>query len=163
MALRNTRNGKEFSREMSENIQKFKQVVEQKLPDHIKDKAQQFVDSSFQAEQFQDSKSPKWQGRKNDSESGKSRTGRRALLVDSGKLIGSVEAEVRGKDTVAIAVNDPEANKYAAVHNEGLKAGKGAGFKMPKRQFMPAPGEDFPELDKHVEKFLDQEMDKIFN
>lgn len=26
--------------------------------------------------------------------------------------------------------------EYAAVHNEGLRAGRGAGFKMPKRQFM---------------------------
>lgn len=162
MALRNQRTGKLFSQEMAENIQKFKVLVEQKLPGHIKDKAQQIVDKSFEAEQFQDGKSGKWQGRKNDSESGKARTDRRALLVDSGKLISAVEAEVRGKDTVAIAVNDPEANKYAAVHNEGLRAGKGAGFKMPRRQFMPAPGEDFPELDKQVEKFIDDEMDKIF-
>lgn len=163
MALINKRTGKEFGREMNENVQKFKTVIERKLPDLIKDKSQQIVDSSFEAEQFQDGKSPKWQGRKNDAESGKARSDRRALLVDTAKLIGSVEAEVRGKDTVAIAVNDPEASEYAAVHNEGLQAGRGAGFKMPKRQFMPAPGEDFPELDKHVEKFLDDEMDKIFN
>lgn len=163
MALRNIRNGKEFSREMSENIQKFKRVVEQKLPDHIKDKAQQVVDNSFKAEQFQDGNSPKWQGRKKDPEAGKARGDRRGILVDKGTLIAAVEVEVRGKDTVAIAVNDPDAVEYADVHNEGLKAGKGAGFKMPKRQFMPAPGEDFPELDKHVEKFMDEEMDKIFN
>lgn len=147
---------------MTEKAKQFKLMVEQKLPDHIKDKAQQIVDNSFEAEQFQDGKSSKWKGRKNDAESSKARTDRRALLVDTGKLIGAVEAEVRGKDTVAITVNDPEANRYAAVHNEGLKAGRGTGFKMPKRQFMPAPGEDFPELDKHVEKFLDSEMDKIF-
>lgn len=163
MALRNKRTGKEFGREMSESLQKFKIVIEQKLPDHIKDKSQQIVDKSFESEQFQDGKSAKWKGRKNDAEAGKARTDRRALLVEEGKLISSVEAEVRGKDTVAIVVNDPDANNYAAVHNEGLQAGRGAGFKMPKRQFMPAPGEDFPELDKHVEKFLDDEMDKIFN
>lgn len=160
--LRNTRNGKEFSREMQETLQKFKVVIEQKLPDHIKDKSQQIVDKSFEQEQFADGKSPKWKGRKKDAESGKARTERRALLVKDGKLIASVEAEVRSKDTVAIAVNDPEASKYAAVHNEGLQSGRGGSFKMPKRQFMPAPGEDFPELDKHVEKFLDDEMDKIF-
>lgn len=162
MPLRNKRTGKLFSQEMAENVQKFKVVIEQKLPDHIKDKSQQIVDGSFEQEQFQDGKSTKWKARKNDAEAGKARTDRRALLVDTGKLINSVEAEVRGKDTVAIVVNDPEATKYAAVHNEGLQAGRGAGFKMPKRQFMPAPGEDFPELDKHVEKFLDDEMDKIF-
>lgn len=163
MALRNKLTGKLFSQEMAENVQKFKVVIEHKLPDYIKDKSQQIVDRSFEQEQFQDGKSAKWKGRKDDAEAGKARTDRRALLVNTGKLIGSVEAEVRGKDTVAIVVNDPEATKYAAVHNEGLKAGRGAGFKMPKRQFMPAPGEDFPELDKHVEKFIDDEMDKIFN
>lgn len=148
---------------MAESVRKFKQVIEQKLPDHIKDKSQEIVDKSFEQEQFQDGTSPKWKGRKNDKEGGKARTDRRALLVDTGKLISAIEAEVRGRDTVAIVVTDPDANKYAAVHNEGLKAGKGAGFKMPKRQFMPAPGEDFPELDKQVEKFLDDEMEKIFN
>jgi hypothetical protein len=33
---------------------------------------------------------------------------------------------------------------------------------MPQRQFMPVPGEPFPELENEVEKFLDAEMDKIF-
>jgi phage gpG-like protein len=78
-----------------------------------------------------------------------------------GVLIAATEAEVRSVDTVAIVVNDPEASKYAAVHNEGLQAGKGKGFKMPQRQFMPIEGEPFPELEEEVEKFLDAEMDKI--
>lgn len=162
MALRNKRNGKEFSSEMQENIRKFKIVIEQKLPDHIKDKMQQLVDRSFDQEQFQDGKSSKWKGRKNDAEANKARTDRRALLVKDGKLIAAVEAEVRSKDTVAIAVNDPEASKYAPVHNEGLKAGRGRGFTMPKRQFMPAPGDELPELEKEVERYLDAEMDKLF-
>lgn len=160
MSLRNTRNGKEFSRESEENVQKFKKLVEEKLPEHIKDKAQQLVDKSFDQERFQDKRSSKWKQRKNDKDA---RTDRRALLVNAGKLIEATEAEVRGKDTVAIVINDPEASVYGRVHNEGLHAGKGKGFKMPQRQFMPIPGESFPDLDKQVEKFLDDEMDKIFN
>ena len=161
--LRNKRNGKEFGQEMNENVQKFKKVIEEKLPDHIKDKAQQLVDESFEQEQFQDGKSSKWDGRKDDKEAGKARSNRRALLVKSGKLIASTEAEVRNKDTVVIAVNDPEAAEYAAVHNEGLEAGKGKGFKMKQRQFMPIPGEPFPKLEAEIEKFIDDQMDKIFN
>lgn len=161
--LKNTGNGKEFGDEMNDRLKKVVKVIADKLPDHIKDKAQKLVDESFEKEQFQDGKSGKWKGRKGDSESGKVRTERRALLVKDGKLIASTEAEVRNKDTVAIVVNDPVAAQYAAVHNEGLKAGRGAGFKMEQRQFMPIPGEPFPELENEVEKFLDDEMDKIFN
>lgn len=161
MSLRNTRNGKEFGAEMNESLQKFKQIVEVQLPDHIRDEAQKIVDNSFAKEQFQDGKSSKWEGRANDKESSKPRTKRRALLVNEGKLISATEAEVRNKDTVAIAVNDPEASIYAPVHNEGLKAGRGKGFKMKQRQFMPVPGEPFPELEDKVGKYLDEQMDKI--
>lgn len=161
--FRNINTGRLFSDDMGQNSDELKKLIEVKLPDHIKDEAQKIVDESFEKEQYQDGKSPKWEDRKNDKEAGKNRIDRRALLVKEGKLIGSVEAEVRGKDTVAIAVNDPEANKYAAVHNEGLQSGKGSGFKQKKRQFMPVPGEDFPELDTKVGKYLDSEMDKIFN
>jgi phage gpG-like protein len=160
--LKNISNGREFSDEMNENIQKLNIVIAEKLPDHIKDKAQQLVDKSFQQEQFQDGKSSKWAARSNDKEAGKARKNRRALLVDSGALIAATEAEVRGKDTVAIVVNDPVASTYAPVHNEGLQAGKGKGFVMKQRQFMPVPGESFPALENEVEKFLDAEMDKIF-
>lgn len=163
MALRNKRTGREFGDEMKQSLERFKTVVEKKLPDHIKDKAQQIVDRSFEQEQFQDKKSGKWKGRKNDKEAGNARTDRRALLVKTGKLINATEAEVRDKSTVAIAINDSEASEYGRVHNEGLMAGKGKGFRMEQRQFMPIPGEPFPELEDEVEKFLDAEMDKIFN
>lgn len=160
--LRNKRTGKEFGREMQESVQRFKQLLEQKLPEHIKDEAQQLVDKSFEEERFQDKRSGKWKPRKNDKEAGNARTNRRALLVKDGTLIAAVEAEVRSKDTVAIAINDPEASVYGRVHNEGLQSGKGKGFKQEKRQFMPIPGEPFPDLEDKTERWLDSEMDKIF-
>lgn len=43
---------------------------------------------------------------------------------------------------------------YAAVHNEGLKAGRGKGFIMPKRQFM---GES-PELNKLIVEELQRKL-----
>lgn len=48
---------------------------------------------------------------------------------------------------------------YAAVHNEGLKAGRGKGFQMPRRQFI---GES-RELNGKVEKLIEDELRKIFN
>lgn len=157
MPLRNIQNGKEFSQEQRENLQKFKTLIGKRLPDKVVDVSQKVVDDSFMKEQYQDGKSSKWKSRKNDKESAKERGQRRALLVKTGALIKSVEVGQRGPDIVIST--DTE---YAQVHNEGLHAGRGAGFTMPQREFMPIPGESNPEIDKHVEKFLDDEMDKIF-
>lgn len=161
--FRNIFNGKLFSQEMQEFLNRFLLMAETKIPHHIRDEAQKLVDESFRQEQYQgDKKSSKWDQRSDDDEAGEARTNRRALLVKSGRLIAATEVELRGKDTVAIAVNDPQASEYAPVHNEGLKAGRGNGFKMKKRQFMPIPGESVPELEAKVGKWLDNEMDKIF-
>lgn len=158
MAIRNTQNGKEFSDEQRENLRKLDQMIGKRLPDKVADTAQKVVDDSFMKEQYQDGKSAKWKGRKNDKESTKERGSRRALLVKSAALIKSVEVERRGSDIV-IGTDVP----YAQVHNEGLKSGKGKGFEMPQRQFMPAPGETNAIIDKEIERFLDSEMDKIFS
>jgi len=155
--FRNIQNGKEFSREVNEEAQALRQVLATKLPDFIVDKAQHIVDESFMKEQYQDGKSDKWKGRSKDKEAANERSDRRALLVKGGSLIKSVEAERRGTDIV-IGTDVP----YAQVHNEGLRSGRGSGFQMPQRQFMPKPGESNEELDRMVDKFIDDEMDKIF-
>ncbi|MDR2652798.1 MAG: phage virion morphogenesis protein [Prevotellaceae bacterium] len=49
--------------------------------------------------------------------------------------------------------------EYAAVHNEGLRAGRGKGFRMPKRQFI---GES-AELNKIVQQTVEKELSKILN
>lgn len=154
--LRNIQTGREFSDEMGDSMKKFERLIDNGLPDHIVVVAQKLVDDSFRQEQYQDKKSSKWQSRKNDNEAAKSRTNRRALLVQSGKLVASVEAERRGKDVVI--GTDTE---YAQVHNEGLNAGRNRNVKMPKRQFMPIPGEASP-IDAEVEKWMDDQMNKIF-
>ncbi|MEG2599665.1 MAG: phage virion morphogenesis protein [Muribaculaceae bacterium] len=60
----------------------------------------------------------------------------------------------RTEPATAIIYNDCE---YAAVHNEGLHAGRGGGFTMPKRQFI---GES-KELNDKVVKIIDKEITKI--
>ncbi len=144
-------------------MQKFQRLMDNGLPDPIVDAAQKLVDDSFRQEQYQDKKSSKWAGRENDDEAGEARGNRRALLVGpvprrnpGTPLWQSVEAERRGKDIVI--GTDVE---YAQVHNEGLRSGKGSGFTMPKRQFMPIPGEASP-IDAEVEKWMDDQMNKIF-
>ena len=48
---------------------------------------------------------------------------------------------------------------YAAVHNEGLKAGRGSGFTMPKRQFMG----NSPTLNKLIVEELERKLSSIVN
>lgn len=148
--IRNIQNGKELSREMQENQIKFTLLVDRHLPEHIEQAAQKLIDESFQKETYQDGKSAHWKQRKNDKEANKPRTERNGILVKDGTLIATTNVERRGKDIII-----GSDTKYSQRHNEGLA-------KMPKRQFMPIPGESNPILDKEVEKYIDSEMDKIF-
>jgi phage gpG-like protein len=61
----------------------------------------------------------------------KNNTGR-ALLIKSGRLRRSIRITEAGIDYVKVGSDVP----YAQVHNDGLKAGRGKGFIMPKRKFM---------------------------
>lgn len=56
----------------------------------------------------------------------------RAILVKSGRLRRSLRKVKAGKYKARITSNTP----YAEVHNRGLRSGRGAGFTMPKRQFV---------------------------
>jgi phage gpG-like protein len=60
-----------------------------------------------------------------------------AILVQSGRLRRAVANSVKQISWEHINLSiDPGEVPYAAVHNEGLRAGRGAGFMMPKRKFM---------------------------
>lgn len=56
----------------------------------------------------------------------------RPILTQTGNLADSITKEAAGSGR-AVVHSD---TAYSAVHNEGLRAGRGKGFKMPKRQFM---------------------------
>lgn len=158
MAFINKRTGRTFGQDMEDALRKFVVLASDRFPDHVVTEAQKLVDESFRAEQYQDGKSTKWAPRKADPEAGLARTERRALLVQSGRLIGSVEATRRGGDVVI--GTDVE---YAQVHNEGGNAGKNRSARIPQRQFMPIPGQRVEKLDRAVETWLNSEMDKIFD
>lgn len=157
MAFINRRTGRTFGQDMDDALRRFVVLASNRFPNHIVTEAQKLVDESFRHEQFQDGKSSKWIARKDDPEAGLPRSARRALLVKSGKLIGSVEATRRGGDVVI--GTDVE---YAQVHNEGGNAGRNRSARIPQRQFMPVPGQRVEKLDRAVEAWLNQEMDKIF-
>jgi phage gpG-like protein len=85
--------------------------------------AADFHNDNFRAQSWQDSSRQPWQPRKDQDTS-------RSLLVKSGLLRRSATAgRVRGSRV------DFVMPRYGRVHNQGLKAGRGGGFKMPRRQF----------------------------
>jgi len=80
--------------------------------------------------------------------------GYKELLSGKNHLFSSIQS-VPAEGEVRIVNTLP----YAAVHNEGLQAGRGKGFTMPKRQFI---GES-KELNEKIEKLIDTELSKILN
>lgn len=80
----------------------------------------------------------------------------RHILVKSGKLRRALMNSIRLTTFRVIKFEVPLV--YAQVHNEGLRAGKGAGFNMPKRQFMG----DTKGLREIQKKRLRAEINKAF-
>lgn len=104
------------------------QLERQILNDVIAVEAERFHADNFRAEAFIDTSPQPWPARKNADKN----PSKRALLVKSGTMKGhALKGRVRG-DAVAFVFP----LEYEQVHNEGLKAGRGNGFKMPKRQFV---------------------------
>ena len=88
------------------------------------------------------------------------RTTRSILTGDTGDLGRSIEIREAANGTVTIWTNPStfgSKEPYGRVHNEGLRAGRGSGFTMPRRQFM---GEN-PELDDLIIKKLEEKLHQI--
>lgn len=84
--------------------------------------------NNFKRQGFMDRSVRRWKPRK------KRDTGR-AILVKSGTLRRSIKRTSTSAKRVTVA-SAGKAAVYAGVHNNGLRAGRGRGFKMPKRQFL---------------------------
>ncbi len=134
------------------NLQKAIPELERDLAEIVvKVEAEAFVAKNFRDEAFNGAGQQKWPARKKGDDPKK---GKRALLVQDGTLKrGATKARTEGsnvKFTIPLA--------YASVHNNGERAGRGAGFQMPERKFI---GES-PYLDKRIEdkarKLLDQKL-----
>jgi phage gpG-like protein len=87
---------------------------------------------------------------------------RKILTGATGDLGRSIEVK-EASGGQAVIWSKPEAfgskQPYGAVHNEGLPAGRGAGFRMPRRRFMG----DHPQLRQAVAESLERKLREIFN
>lgn len=85
---------------------------------------------------------------------------RKILTGDTGDLGRSIEIREAANGTVTIWTNPSTFDSkepYGRVHNEGLHAGRGKGFTMPRRQFMG----EHPELNELIVKKLEEKLNQI--
>jgi len=83
----------------------------------------------------------------------------RSILIQSGKLRRAVSTSLRLAtfDKIEFLI-DGGTIPYAQVHNDGGRAGRGAGFQMPKRQYIG----DTKELRKKQIDIIVNEIDTIW-
>ena len=109
---------------------------------------------SFRNQGYTDNTLQRWQSRKR-NERGR---GQRGLLIGLGTgtsgLRGSYRKVRRGLLTISIT----NSKVYSGVHNEGLMAGRGSGFKMPERRMIG----DSEKKKKNIEKKLNFRIRKIW-
>ncbi len=120
------------------------------IPFLVSNNSKNFFLQSFRNQGFTDNSLEKWQKRDNRSR----RNSGRAILVDTGALRRSIKVSQSSFNKIVITSNLP----YAAVHNYGLKAGRGRGFKMPKRKFMG----NSKKLNQQNIDIIKSELTKIF-
>ena len=145
-----------------------------KLPKELGNMLQQHFQANFDNQSFD---GQPWQEvqRREKNEKGKYKTGKakwklksggyragskafrtNPILTKSGTLRKSIRIIQANWKTVIIGTVG-KANDYAAVHNFGLKAGRGKGFTMPKRQFI---GQDSKLNDLIINK-IKSDIDKV--
>lgn len=150
-------------------------MIRQKVPDFINGHGPRIAGTiavsefkrNFQTESFDGKKWPEVQRRKPGHPANKyaathhpARLTRAILTGDTGDLGRSIEIKSveQGQATIwtspsAFGSKQP----YGAVHNDGLKAGRGAGFKMSKRQFIGRTDA----LDDRITKELERQIGRL--
>lgn len=136
---------------VKQNIERIKRT----LPILLANDAKEYFLASFKAQGW-DGQS--WQSVKRQGKKGSSRNNS-AILVQSGRLRLSVANSIKlvSWDKIILRIDGNEV-PYAKVHNDGLRAGRGAGFIMPKRHFFG----DSPFLRLKQRNHINDAIDKIW-
>lgn len=118
-------------------------IFEAKIPQMVSEMggiALNHFTKSFYNQGFTDETLARWKPRKQSRY--RTRSGKIVDDTSRGILIGRGTGNLRklrklnqGSFSVIIK-NNESTNRYARVHNEGLRSGRGKGFTMPKRQFI---------------------------
>ena len=152
----------QFQQRLEKHAQELSKLISGDLPIIIGKMAVDHFKLNFQNEAWGREKWPdvkrrskvKYGKRGNALSSQKASVSRKILSGDTGQLGRSIQyTPLSGRVIVHSDLI------YAAVHNYGLRAGRGAGFMMPKRQFI---GDD-PVLNEKVKTEIEKQINKILN
>ena len=144
---------KKLSPQLKEDQAKFKKEIKKILILSAEEAVQFFQANIIGRQGFLNRKVTKWPKRKRNVDPG------RNILVGKGggaKLWKSISRTTISAKSVTIGIKG-EPKDYASVHNFGLRAGRGKGFIMPKRQFM---GES-KTLSKKITRLIKRRIKKI--
>lgn len=144
----------EFEQEVNRHAAQIADAVNRTIPLKVGVAAEKFVKDNFRQGGFVNNGLQPWTPAKRIGKAKGARGQHKTLMSARNHLFSSTGHRV--EPATAIIYNDCE---YADVHNSGLRAGRGAGFTMPKRQFI---GES-AELDRLTEQIMDTEISKIIN
>lgn len=126
--------------------------LQRSLPVLVGNEAKNFFQDSFRNQGFTDSGLKKWKKRKGNTDPG------RGVLIGKANGSNTLRNSIRVKTATMKKILITSDLKYSAVHNYGLKAGRGRGFKMPKRKFMAKS----KKLNKQNIDIIKSELTKIF-
>ena len=142
----------EFERKIKENAGQIKRAIDRTIPVKAGRAAKDHFQENFKKSGFVNNGLHPWTRSKRIGTAKDSAGSYGTLLSGRNHLYSSINYKPeRGKVTIINEV------PYARVHNEGLRAGRGKGFKMPKRQFI---GES-KELNDKVKEIIETEIGKI--
>ena len=137
--------------QLAEDRKKFKADIK-KILVIASNEAVNFFQDNFKRQGFLNRSTKPWKPRKK-------RDSGRGILIGKGggeKLFDSIARTGLSARKVTIGIKGGP-QKYASVHNFGLRSGRGKGFKMPKRQFM---GESRV-LNKKIVRLIKSRIKKI--
>ncbi|MBR1990843.1 MAG: phage virion morphogenesis protein [Bacteroidales bacterium] len=127
----------QFQQELNRLQTEFKELFAKYAPTIAGKTAVSYFKKNFQNEAWG---RVKWQEvkRRTDPHVKGAKATRKILTGETGDLARSIEIKSISNGQVVIWTSPSAFSKepYGRVHNEGLRAGRGKGFIMPKRQFM---------------------------
>ncbi len=132
---------------------KFMKAINIDLPLVIGKKAVDLFRENFRLEGFQDKNSvEKWKEvNRREKRTTRASSNRKILTGDTGDLGRSIIFESNNAGVITVYSD----LVYAPVHNNGLRAGRGEGFQMPKRQFIGSSS--------YLDQIIETEIDRVIN
>lgn len=144
----------EFLNNIRQSSDKIASAFERRIPLKVGNAGKSHFKSNFQKGGFVDQNLKKWKPAKRIGKAKGAKGQYGTLLSARNYLYNSINYRVLPYQVI-IFTRVP----YAIVHNEGLRAGRGKGFKMPKRQFIG----DSAVLNNKISIIIDEELTKILD